>query len=348
MAGRWCVCLLLVCLLLAPLAAWAEQVKLRISTQLPITSPLGVNLMQFKQEVEGKTGQTVAFEIFDKARLYQDNQVLEAVASGAIEMGVITLVQFHKKVRAVEVFDQPFLFNFEALVRAATNPDGELRKLLDNAVVETTGARVLWWQAFGFPVIFAKGQDARTPAAIRGKRIRVAGQNQANIIKSCGGIPVRIPAGKQLQAVKDGSIDMTMSGITSVADRDLWTGTDTITRTEHSIFEFIVIINEKVWQSFKQDLRAIIAAAARRAEQDLRRQVADVEAKAYAFARDKGMTVHELTPDEVADWRACSAGVIDDFMHSAGELGSRVMAAYGKLRTDPCCTSGPKGRFTRR
>jgi C4-dicarboxylate-binding protein DctP len=263
-------------------------------------------------------------------------------------MGVITLVQFHKKLRAVEVFDQPFLFNFEALVRAATNPDGEVRNLLDKAVLETTGVRVLWWQAFGFPVVFAKGQDARTPAAIRGKKIRVAGENQANIIKSCGGIPVFIPAGKQLQAVKDGTIDMTISGITSVEDRDLWTGTDTITRTEHSAFEFIVIINEKVWQSFTQAHRGIMTAAARRAEQDLRRQVADIEAKAYAFAREKRMAVHELTPDELADWRACSAVVMDDFMHSAGEVGSRVMAAYGKLRTDACCTSGPKGLFTRR
>lgn len=34
-------------------------------------------------------------------------------------------------------------------------------------------------------------------------------------------------------------------------------------------------------------------------------------------------------------------------MNAAGELGRRLMAAYGKLRTDPCCTSGPKGGFTK-
>jgi hypothetical protein len=60
------------------------------------------------------------------------------------------------------------------------------------------------------------------------------------------------------------------------------------------------------------------------------------------------MAVHDLTPDEVAEWRACSAPLVEDYMSKSGELGWRLMAAYGKLRTDPCCTTGPKGTFNRR
>ena len=41
--------------------------------------------------------------------------------------------------------------------------------------------------------------------------------------------------------------------------------------------------------------------AARNAEVVLRDQIAVVEARAYDFARDKGMRIHELTPDQVAD-----------------------------------------------
>jgi C4-dicarboxylate-binding protein DctP len=348
MAGLRCLWLLLAGLLALPVAVHAGQVKIRVTTQLPLKSPLGVNLVQFKEEVEDKSGRAISFEIFDKSRLYQDDQVLGAVSSGAIEMGVITLVQFHEKVRAIEVFDQPFLFNFEALVRAATHPHGELRNLLDKAVLDRTGVRILWWQAFGSGVIFSKGQDARSPAAIRGKKIRVPGENQGEFIRRCGGIPVLMVASKQLEAVRDGTVDMVVSGVTSVASRDLWKATDAITRTDHAAFEFLVIINEKVWQSLEGGQQAIITAAARRAEQDLRLKIAEVDAKAYAFARAKGMKVHELSPDEVAEWRACSAGILDDFMGAAGDLGSQAMAAYGKLRTDPCCTSGPKGQFTRR
>jgi C4-dicarboxylate-binding protein DctP len=157
-----------------------------------------------------------------------------------------------------------------------------------------------------------------------------------------------ISASGQHQALRDGTVDMAMTGVTGVTARELWKVTDTITRSEHAALEFVVIINDKTWQSLGEGHRAAVTAAARGAEQELRQQMADIEAKAYAFARDKGMHVHDLTPNEVAEWRACSAPIVEDYLTLAGELGRRVMAAYGKLRTQPCCTSGPSGEFTRR
>jgi C4-dicarboxylate-binding protein DctP len=349
MTAAWRYGFLLACLVVAPFTADAEPVKIRISTQLPIKSPLGANLTQFKEEVEAKSGGAFAFEIYDSSspRMIKDNHVLSAVALGTIEIGVLTVPQFHETVRAMEVIEHPFFFNFEALVRAATDPDGEMRTLLDAAILKNTGVRVLFWQAFGSSVFFAKGQDARTPASIRGKKIRVASENMASYINYCGGIPFVIPDSKQNQAIKDGAVDLTVSGIMSVTSRELWRVTDTVTRTEHTALEFVVIINKKTWQSLTRDHQAIITAAARRAERDLRQHTADIEGEAYAFARSKGMKIVELTPDEVAEWRTCSANVVEEYIDAAGELGERLMAAYGKLRQQPCCTSGPKGKFTK-
>ena len=304
--------------------------------------------MQFKTEVEAKTAKAISFEIFDKSRLYRDDQALDAVASGAIEMGSVGISQFVKKMPALDLFGQPFLFNFEALVRAAADPDGEVRRVLDKAVLEGIGVRVLWLQSYGSSVFVSKGRDARAPAAIRGQKVRVWADNVAKFTRLCGGDPRVISASKQYQAVKDGTVDMLMTGITSVESRELWKLLDTITRTEHAALEFPVIINEKVWQSLSDTHKTIISAAAKKVERDLRESMADVEAKAYAFARAKGMKVHELTPDEVAEWRACSAGIMDDYMTSAGDVAYKLMGAYGKLRTLPCCSAGPKGEFTLR
>jgi TRAP-type C4-dicarboxylate transport system substrate-binding protein len=87
----------LACLSLLPSTAHAQPVKLRITLQLPITNHLGVNLKQFKEEVESKTGGAIVAEIFDRARLYKDNEALAAVSSGAVEMGTVGLSQFRKK-----------------------------------------------------------------------------------------------------------------------------------------------------------------------------------------------------------------------------------------------------------
>lgn len=344
----WSSLVRLACLALASSGAGAEPIKLRITLQLPLANHLGVNLTQFKAEVEEKTGKAISVEIFDSSRLYRDDQAVEAVASGAIEMGSVGLSQFVKKMPALDVFGQPFLFNFEALVRAATDPDGDIRKLLDKAVLDGTGARVLWLQSYGSSVFVSKGRDARTPAGIRDQKVRVWADNVAKFTRYCGGVPLVISASKQYQAVKDGTVDMLMTGITSVESRELWKVLDTVTRTEHAALEFLVVINETVWQSLADNHKAIITAAARRAERDLRQAMADIEKKAYAFVRAKGMKVHDLTPNEVAEWRACSAGILDEYMSNAGEIANRLMAAYGRLRTHPCCTSGPKGEFTQR
>ena len=339
-------CVLVASLVLVP--AEAEQTKLRVTLQLPVTGHLGVNLVRFKEEVGRRTEGALILEIFDNSRLYKDNEALGAVASGAIEMATITYQQLTKQVPAIGIFEQPFLFNFEALVRAATSPHSEMRILLDKAVLEATGVRILWWQSYGSSVFFSKGRNAKHPLQIRGRKVRVFGENMMHFTKHCGGSPMLISASKQYQAVKDGTVDLVMTGITGVDTRELWKVTDTVTRTEHAALEFVVIINEKVWQTLPPGNRTAIAEASKKVEQELREQMADIEAKAYAFARSKGMTIHEPSPDDVAEWRACSVGLLEDYMNDAGELGWRLMNAYGRLRKEPCCNAGPAGAFNLR
>jgi len=326
----------------------AEQVKIRVSLVQPSASFLSVNVAQFKREVESGSGGAISFEIFDNSRLYKDYETLDAVSSGAVEMADLPTPMFTPKAPILGLIEQPFLLNFDALVQAATDPDGDVRKLLDASVLKATGARILWWQAFGQTVFFSKGRSLRTPDLLHGRKVRVYGENMGTFTKYCGGTPMFISASKQFEAMRDGTVDAIMTGISNLVTRELWKVSDTITRTEHAPTQFLVIINEKVWQSLSPQHQAVMTAAARRAEQDLRQRMAQTEADAYGLARDKQITVHELTPDEVADWRACSAGMMEDFMNASGDLARRVMAAYGKLRTEPCCTSGPKGAFTHR
>ena len=135
-----------------------------------------------------------------------------------------------------------------------------------------------------------------------------------------------------------------------IANRQLWTVADTITRTLHAPIEFFLIINEKVWQSLPGGPPGHPHGGRprRRAPEPPERD--GIEAGLYALFREKGMTVHELTPDQVADWRACSASVMEGYVFDerrAGSPGGSLMAAYGKLHTDPCCRRRPaNGRET--
>src|SRR5215510_188026 len=171
MAAR-CFALLLASLLLAPFAADAQQVKLRLTSQLPSSHYIGVNLEQFKDEVERRTGKSLAIEIAHAGVLYKDDQVLGAVSSGAIEMGYLVIDRIAEKVPGTTILAQPFMFNFEALVRNALAPDQDMRKLMDKAILEATGSRVIWWLPLGSTVTLSKGQPTLKPADISKRRMR--------------------------------------------------------------------------------------------------------------------------------------------------------------------------------
>jgi C4-dicarboxylate-binding protein DctP len=332
------------------LTAEAQQTRLRVTLQLPITDALlGKSLARFKEDVEKRSEGTVVIEVFDKGKLYTDNQTVGAVESGAIEMGVAGLNQFAKRIRGLDIMEQPFLFNFEALVKATADPESPIRKLIDQAILQAVGVRVLSWQSVGNQIFISKGKTTTDPHQIQGHKIRVFSPTHAEFVKHCGGTPVMVGANKTPEAFAKREIDMATGASSLIANRQLWTVADTITRTLHAPIEFFLIVNEKVWQSLPEAHRAIIVAAALQEESHARANVARVEAGLYDEFKAKGMTVHDLTPDQVADWRACSAGVMEHYIANNAELARRLMAAYGRLRMDPCCTAGPStsGSFSR-
>jgi C4-dicarboxylate-binding protein DctP len=338
-------------LLVLPLPAAAQQTKLRVTLQLPITDALlGKSLARFKADVESRSKGAVSIEIFDKGKLYTDDQTVGAVQSGAIEMGVAGLNQFAKRIPAIDIMEQPFLFNFEALVRATASPSSPIRKLIDATILETVGVRVLNWQSVGNQIFVSKDKSTEDPARIKGHKIRVFSPTHARFIKKCGGIPVMVGANKTPEAFQKGDIDMATGASSLIANRQLWTVADRITRTLHAPIEFFLIVNEQVWQSLPEAHKAIILEAARDEERHSRENVTKIEAGLYAKFQEKGMTVHDLTPDQVADWRACSASIVEGYIANNADLARQLMAAYGRLRTDPCCTAGPStsGSFNRR
>ena len=254
-------------LLVSAFAASAQEVKLRATIQVALTERLwGVALARFKDEVEKRSEKAVSIEVFDNGKLYIDDQAVDAVASGAIEMGVAGLYQMAKKIPAIDIMEQPFLFNFDALIRAAVSPNSEIRKIIDAVILEKLGLRILWWQSLGNQIIVSKGRDLTDPQQIKGQRIRVFGETTADLARRCGGVPVILSAFKMQEAMRDNELDMVMCSIPAVPNRELWKVGDTITRTWHAPVEYVAFINEKAWASMSPTQQIVFIEVARSVE----------------------------------------------------------------------------------
>ncbi len=309
----------------------AAETTLRITLQLPIKSHLGQNLEMFKQEVEQQSGGDIKVEIYDSAQLYKDKEVPQAVGAGAIEMGTASLTRYVGEIPAVDIFYVPFMFNTEELVRKAVAPGSPVRQPIDDAILKT-GSRVLWWQAYGGAIMLSKDAPLKTPDDIRGKKVRVFGRTLGKFIETLGGSPTLISGSEQYIAYQRGTVDAGMTGVSGVKSRKLWQVMDWITVTNHADIEFIVVINEKVWQGLSDRQREIIGAAARNAEAHVRNEMSNIEAEAFAAAEQNGMKVHALNEAEIEAWRKATAPVLDSYLAESGELGVRLVKAAQGLR----------------
>jgi C4-dicarboxylate-binding protein DctP len=318
----------------------AEFLRLRLSFQLPINGSLGTNLVRFKEAVERDTGNAIAIDILHGSQALPDRTVATFVMAGEVEMAAANVVTLAGKVKGVDILSLPFLFNSNVFLRTMLDPTRASRKLLDNAIL-ATGARVLMWQPYGTNVFFSKGRAIVRPADIAGKKLRASGAIDFEFGRICGGAPEMIAAGAQHEAMKTGRVEMVMTAAENVSARKFWQISDNLTRTNHSTVILLLLVNERVWQSLTGAHRDAIAKAAGTAERELWDGLVRADAEADAFARSKGMQVVELSSFDLAEWRACSAAVVETFMEESGRLGHELLKQYGLMRADPCCNQTP-------
>jgi len=323
---------LLLCVVAFCLSAhtvWAEKV-LRLTLQLPATHHLGVNVQSFADEVTKNTSGEIKVEIYPSAQLYKDKEVPQAVSSGAVEMGVAALTRFVGTIPAVDLFYVPFLFADEEAVKKAVAKGSSVRGPIDEAVLKT-GARILWWQAYGGAVFLSNDFALQSPDDLKNRKVRVFSKTLGALVEAAGGAATSISGSEQFLAYQRGTVDVGITGVTAVQKRKLYQVMNTLTATKSMVdIEFVVLINEKVWQELTDQQRQVIETAAARVEKELRDKMGQLEADAFAFVKEK-MKVVELTDAEMKEWQKLAEPVVQEYVKNAGPLGQQLVDAARKL-----------------
>jgi C4-dicarboxylate-binding protein DctP len=322
----------------------AEGREIRIALQLPDTSHLYENLELFKQIVEKRTDGAYKIVIAHSGRLVKEQEAPKAVGGGAVEMASVSVNQYAGVIPAADLFVLPFLFTHPPVLAASTQRGSPVRGPIDGAILAKTEARVLWWQSSGTTVMMSKGAPFATPAAIAGRKVRVSTASEGELIRLCGGTPLITAASAHYGAYQKEQLFAGSSTIAALPARKFWEVTNFVTYTRHRTSEFVVSINERLWQSLPPEHRRVMEEAAKEAESALRTSLAETEAEGHALAEKNGMTMVELSREEVDSWKDCAAPILDAFLERSGPLGARVMAGYRKLLVEAHRTTPPQRR----
>ena len=305
---------------------------LRLSVQVAMNHPIGANTAEFRDKLEEISDGALKVEIYDAAQLFRGSEIPQAVGSGAIDMGVVLADEYAGSIPAAGVFSVAFMFpTYEVLARAADH-DSPVRQQIDEMLRVGAGTRVLWWQDYGPVQLLSKGSPIVMPEDMQGKLTRALGQPSGDFIEAVGGVPVVISGSEQFVAYQRGTVDIGMTGLTAIQSRSIYEVMDHVTITNHALAEFLVVINDRLWDTLSDQERAWISEAAMHAEQTLRAETEADHLASEAWLRENtDITITNLTPEQVEAWQAAADPATQAFIDRAGEEGRALVEAIRAL-----------------
>jgi C4-dicarboxylate-binding protein DctP len=280
---------------------------------------IAASLMQSRvnEEMNGKA----CMEVFPNSTLYNDDQVLEALLQGDVQMAAPSLSKFEQFTKVFRIFDLPFMFkNINAVDEFQNSETGQAMK-------ESMTRRGLLGLAFwhnGMKQMSAN-KALNLPTDANGLKFRV--QN-SEVLKAqmaaLGGSPQPMAFSEVYGALQTGVVDGQENTWSNIYGQKFFEVQDGITETNHGIIDYMLVTSVDWWDGLPADVRDQLSTivtevtAARNAESTAVNQAAKQE------IINAGGVVRTLDADQRAAWVAAMKPVWEQF---AGDVGTENIDA---------------------
>lgn len=273
-----------------PLTAQA-QTKLRFAHAGPETSSQHQAALEFAKAVKERSQGKLEVQVFPGSQLGNDASVIGGVRGGSIDMMMAGSGNFAGLSSRFEVLDIPFLFrDREHAYKAVDQQVGqELMKAL-----EASGLKQLAFWEVGFRSITTKNRAVRTPADVKGLKIRTQ-PNPVHVQawKLLGTNPVPMPLSELYSALESGAVDAQEHPIEITYSAKFHEVQKHLTLTRHAFTAMPVVLNKAKFDGLAPELQKVLIDAAQEAKQFQRALNQKNEASIIAELRKSGMSVIE-------------------------------------------------------
>jgi len=270
-------------------AAAQQKTVIKFAHHAPVTYPYQDGAIRFKEVAERISGGKLEVQVFGGAQLGGERDLLEGIKLGTIHMciGAGGLANFAPAYNVVQL---PFLIkNQEHMVKIAEGPAG---KLLSQRIEEQGGYKVLGYFSTGDSGIQTVKGPVRTPADLKGVKIRVM-ENPALIesMRALGANPTPLPFPELYTSMKQGVVEGATIDYTALWTTKVYEAVKYVTEPG---FHFLaeprpVLISAKFFASQPAEVQQWIAQAAAEASVYERSLFKDRQAKAIEDLRAKGI-----------------------------------------------------------
>jgi TRAP-type transport system periplasmic protein len=300
------------------LQAQAAKYRIRFGNSQGAGETTADTMIEFKKEVEAKSGGQIQVELYPSGQLGKVEEVMEMLRAGAVQMHVNSPQYLAKWYPEIQVTSLPYLFDSpEAADRTLDGPFGvELRAKIQ----EKTDFVIMGYEEYGLKHVFNRRRPVRTMEDLRGLKLRViASPVTLKTFQALGASPIGMAFSEIYSAMQTGVIDGGELPFTSILGAKLYEVTRYISTTGH-FFELALVVGSKSWLAgLPPDMRKIVLDAAANMATLSRRTSRASQATARAFMVSKGVEVNDVAPAEVARMRTAVAPVYDWARQQWGE-----------------------------
>lgn len=278
--------------------------------------PKGIAASLFQERVNEEMNGVACVEVFPNSTLYNDDQVLEALLQGDVQMAAPSLSKFEQFTKVFRIFDLPFMFkNIDAVDAFQKSESGEAMK----ASMTRRGLLGLEFWHNGMKQMSAN-KPLNLPTDAAGLKFRV---QPSDVIKAqmeaIGVSPQPMAFSEVYGALQTGVVDGQENTWSNIYGQKFFEVQDGITETNHGIIDYMVVTSTDWWDSLDPAVRDQLATILEEVTVARNAEVGKVDSEARAAVLAAGSPIIELNTETRQAWVDAMNPVWAEFVEDVGQ-----------------------------
>ena len=214
--------------------------------------PKGIAARLLAERVNSEMNGSACMEVYPNTSLYNDDQALEAMLNGDLQLAAPSLSKFEKFTKQYRIFDLPFMFkNIDAVDAFQASETGQAMK--DSMQFRGLQGLEFWHNGM-------KQMSANVPLLLpsdaSGLKFRVQSSDVLVAqMEAIGGSPQKMAFSEVYGALQQGVVDGQENTWSNIYSQKFFEVQDGITETNHGIVDYLVVTSVDWLESLDPDIR---------------------------------------------------------------------------------------------
>ena len=278
--------------------------------------PKGIAASLLAERVNTEMNGKACMEVFPNSTLYNDDQVLEAMLQGDVQLAAPSLSKFETFTKVFRVFDLPFMFkNISAVDQFQNSETGQAMK---SSMVKRGLQGLAFWHNGMKQMSANKALTLPTDAA--GLKFRV---QPSDVIKAqmeaIGVSPQAMAFSEVYGALQQGVVDGQENTWSNIYGQKFFEVQDGTTETNHGIIDYMVVASVDWLDSLDAGTRDQFLTILTEVTESRNAAVGEVDAQARQAILDAGGVIRELSAEQRQAWVDAMMPVWSKFVGDVGQ-----------------------------